>query len=47
VTKDDEVGNGWLKRNTDRVWVGKLEGKGHLKGLKEEGRIIIKRVLKK
>jgi hypothetical protein len=27
VIKDDEVGNGRLKRNIGRVWVGKLEGK--------------------
>jgi len=27
VIKDDEVGQGRVKRNTDRIWVGKPEGK--------------------
>lgn len=49
MIKDDEVGHGRVKRKEIQAgfgWVN-LKENNCLKGLEEEGRIIIKRVLKK
>lgn len=46
MIKDDEVGNGRLKRNTGRFGLENLKENDHVQGLGEE-RKIIKYVLEK